>query len=351
MSDDSNGNHVRGVHLVGSFPLASNDEVFRVASVTLGDYLLRLPDGETGVRNGWLRFQRPVFADNSAFELGAEEPSEYGPHRVFRLREPTHTDELNLSALGYADAAIESYRLFNELRRIGVVPSHLRFQVCLPTPLAPVSLFMSVHDRALVEPAYEQQMLAELDAMLAVIPAAQLAIQWDVAVEVALLEGIAPTHLQDPWTDILERVVRLGQAVPQEVELGYHLCYGFLGQRHFKEPADLGLVVQLANAVAARSVRPLTWIHMPVPPARDDDGYFAPLDELRLAPETEVYLGLVDYHDGVAGAERRIAAARRHLPSFGVATECGLGQLPAERIPELLRIHAAVAAPRVRSAA
>jgi hypothetical protein len=211
--------------------------------------------------------------------------------------------------------------------------------------LAVVS-FVALLDRALVEPAYQRQMLAELEALLTAIPAAQLAIQWDVAVEVALLEGIAPTHLPDPWTDSVERLVNLGKAVPEQVELGYHLCYGALGQRHFMEPADLGLVVRLANAVASGLARPLTWIHVPVPPTRDDDGYFAPLDELDLAPGTEVYLGLVHDQDGISGTQRRIAAAAKHLARFGVATECGLGQRPADSIADLLRIHAAVAAPR-----
>ena len=346
-----NGKQARGAHLVGSFPLASSEEVFRAVAVTLGEHLRRMPDRETGVRNGWLRWQHPLFANNSAFEQAAEEPGVYGPVRVLRVREAARTDELTFSALGYADAAIASYREFTELQRTGAVPSHIRFQVCLPTPLAPVSSFVALDDRSLVEPVYQRRMLAELDAMLAAIPAAQLAIQWDVAVEVAVLEGIAPTHLQDPWTDITERLAQLGEAVPREVELGYHFCYGFRAQQHFKEPADLGLVVRLANAVAGSSVRPLTWVHMPVPRTRDDDGYFAPLDELQLAPETEVYLGLVHYHDGVSGAERRIAAARRHLTSFGVATECGMGPRPAETIPELLRIHAAVAAPSTRPTA
>ena len=36
----------------------------------------------------------------------------------------------------------------------------------------------ALHDRVLVEPAYEQRMLAELDDVVAAIPRTQLAIQW-----------------------------------------------------------------------------------------------------------------------------------------------------------------------------
>jgi hypothetical protein len=85
---------------------------------------------------------------------------------------------------------------------------------------------------------------------------------------------------------------------------------------------------------------------MPVPRNRDDVAYFAPLHNLHLHPETELYLGLVHYTDGVEGTQRRIAAAQKVIVDFGVATECGLGRRRSETIPELLRIHSEVAAPQ-----
>jgi hypothetical protein len=84
-------------------------------------------------------------------------------------------------------------------------------------------------------------------------------------------------------------------------------------------------------------------MHLPVPRDRSDEAYFAPLRALKLHPETELYLGLVHFTDGVEGAQRRIAAAQSVVQRFGVATECGLGRRPAETIPDLLRIHTAVA--------
>jgi hypothetical protein len=306
--------------------------------------LRRIPDGETGVRSGWIGWQIAVFANHPSLELGPEERNSYGPRPAYRLRDSSAIQGLEFGALGYADAAKASYQVFEQLRRERVIPPDVRFQVSLPTPLAPL-WFVALSDRAAVEPAYERRMLVELGEILAAVPRDRLAIQWDVAVEVALLEGVAPTHLRDPWNEIVERLVRLGRAVPSDVQLGYHFCYGDAGHRHFKEPADTDLVVRLANAVAAGLDRPLAWIHLPVPRSRDDDAYFAPLEGLQLPPDTEVYLGVVHAHDGVEGAKRRVATAQRHLPRFGVATECGLGRRPADTIPELLRIHAAVAIP------
>lgn len=84
---------------------------------------------------------------------------------------------------------------------------------------------------------------------------------------------------------------------------------------------------------------------MLVPRNRTDDAYFALLRRLRLHPETELYLGLVHFTDGVAGTRRRIAAAQKVVADFGVATECDMGRRNSETIPELLHIHSEVAAP------
>ena len=42
------------VHLIGSVPLASTEEVFRTLVGALGDRLSRMPDGETGERRRWI---------------------------------------------------------------------------------------------------------------------------------------------------------------------------------------------------------------------------------------------------------------------------------------------------------
>jgi hypothetical protein len=66
---------------------------------------------------------------------------------------------------------------------------------------------------------------------------------------------------------------------------------------------------------------------------------------VRLHPETELYLGLVHFTDGVEGTLKRIKAAQQCVADFGVATECGFGRRPPDSIPALLRIHSQVAEP------
>jgi len=145
---------------------------------------------------------------------------------------------VTFEALGYAEAAIASSRVFARLKRDGLVPVACRFQVCLPTPLAPISAFVAPEDQALLERPYEDRLLSELRLILEAVPHDQLAIQWDTNFEFGMLEGVFPVWFDDVKGGILERLLRLSRQVPPDVELGYHLCYGDVQHRHFKGPAE-----------------------------------------------------------------------------------------------------------------
>jgi hypothetical protein len=335
-----------GAHLNGSVPLENSEAVFREVSSTMGDRLRRLPDGETGVRSNWIGFQSDVFKATGQFDLVPPDPKAYAPLPLFTPRAGVDPRQIRFGRLGYADAAKASYATFAALKREGKIRRDLRFQVSLPTPLAPVAAFVAPAAVAAVEPIYEAALLKDLDEIIAAVPHDELAVQWDAAVEFGMLEGIWPVAFTDVRQEILDRLVRIGNRLPAEVELGYHLCYGDAGHRHFIEPADMTKLVDIANSITAGVNRPVQWISMPVPRNRADDAYFAPLRDLRLPAETELYLGLVHFTDGKEGTQRRIDAARRALDRpFGVATECGLGRRPPETIPQLLRIHAEVSEP------
>ncbi len=335
----------RGVHLVGSVPLGDAEDVFRAANSILGGRLRRIPDGETGERTNWIGWQARFIGSNPHFEMMPPNLTDYAPLPHFKLRSPLSSGEITFERLGYADAAKASYTVFSQLKQAGLIPASTRFQVSLPTPLAPVVAFIVPKDQAVVEPAYEAAMFAELDQIAAAIPHHELAIQWDVAVEFGILEQAISTAFDDAKKAVVERLVRLGNRVPADIELGYHLCYGDVGHKHIIEPEDASKLVEVAHAISSGVGRQITWIHMPVPRNRTDDAYFAPLRHLELHPETELYLGLVHFTDGVEGTQRRIAAAQKVVVDFGVATECGMGRRNAATIPELLRIHSEVAAP------
>jgi ubiquinone/menaquinone biosynthesis C-methylase UbiE len=334
----------RGVHLVGSVPLASAEQVFTTVAEAIGDRLRRIPDGETGPRSDWIVWQLPVFTSQARLEIVPPGPESWRPLPRVRLEDGAGPGHVRFEALGYADAAIASYRTFARLKRDGRVPAACRFQVCLPTPLAPISAFVVPEHQALLEPPYEARLLEELKLVLAEVPHDQLAVQWDTNFEFGMLEGAFPVWFDDVKGGILERLLRLSRHVPLDVELGYHFCYGEVQHRRVK-PADAGKLVEIANALTASLGRPLSWIHLPVPRDRSDEGYFAPLAELRLRPETELYLGLLHRTDGAEGSALRMEVARRFVTDFGVATACGWGRRAPATIPELLELHRALSAP------
>jgi hypothetical protein len=135
----------------------------------------------------------------------------------------------------------------------------------------------------------------------------------------------------------------LAMHVPIDIELLFHFCYGDSNHKHVIEPNDMGDMVDVANRLSADIKRPINLIHMPVPRERTDDSYFEPLTRLRIRPETELSLGLVHYTDGVTGTQKRLAVAEKYATQFSIATECGFGRRDPATIPELLRIHRAVA--------
>lgn len=350
------------VLLVGSVPLSSAEEVMRTCGSALGSAVIGLPDGETGDRTVWVVYQAyRVFHEHPQLDTlhrpkgvpGMPDWVPGGVEDLWNFGIKDGVDELRFDDLKYASVARSSYETFVELREQGAIADGVRFQVSLPLPESGVSWFF--HDPvhlARVIPAYEDAMRRELDNILDAIPHEDLSLQWDVCWEVLDIEGIFPWSMSDaapPADRFRDMVSRLSPGIPDEVLLGYHLCYADLGHEHMKEPADLALCVRMANVAAQASGRRVDFFHMPVPRDRDDDAYFAPLADLDVG-DAKVFLGLVHHTDGIEGTRRRLTTAQRHLDVFGIATECGFGRRPPEQVEPLLELHRA-AASQLRAAA
>ena len=333
-------------HLVGSVPLENAEAVFRTVLGALAAELSRVPDGETGERRRWIYWQRTMLESHPAMEVDREagllelrqwDGSLLRRAELLRFRSGVDPAAVDFPT-GYAEAAAESWSLFERLRREGAVPEGVRFQVCLPTPMSSAFMYVSprAHDAYL--PAYERALLRALDEISATVPQADLSIQWDICQEVLVFEGYFPTRPRDYKERIAALLSRLGGAVPSAVELGYHLCYGSPADEHLVMPKDTAILAEIAAAIFARVPRHVDFLHLPVPRDRDDAAYFAPLRGLALPAETRLYLGLI-HHGDAAGDRRRIDAARAAVPSFGVATECGWGRGDPGRIESLLQSH------------
>jgi len=330
--------------LVGSVPLADSAAVFRAAARALGASATRLPDGETGRRSNWIAWQRSVFGAVTALVESDARERDYQLFPPFTLRPGNTLQDVRFGALGFAREALASWQTFRDLKATGDIAAPTRFQVALPTAWAPVYSFISYRWQRDIHPLYESALLAELKLITDSIPSDQLTLQWDVATEMSWWERVYPVPFSDIEAGVIDSVARLLNAVPEGVELGLHLCYGSMNNRHWKEPKDTANLVAVANGLAAKLSRALDFVHLPVPQNRDDTDYFSPLQSLRLGRDCQLFLGLLHLEDGTDGALRRIRAAQRFTPAFGLACECGLGRRPPESIGHWLQLHADVAA-------
>ena len=338
MTDDSKG---RPILLVGSVPLESSSAVFETVGTKLGKLVKRIPDGETGARKDWVVWQGDVFKKAKGLEPGSTRDLQGGYHFILYKVKPGET--VKFGPLGYAAAAIRSYEDFKRARSEGRINAGTRFQVSLPTPIAVVMTFSDPQAIAQIWPIYEARLNEEVAEIAAAIPHQDLAIQWDIAAEICFVLEDPEMVKVIPMEPLVASIARASEHVPAEAELGLHLCYGDPGHKHVVEPKDTKLMVDFTNQLVAAIKHPIAWVHMPVPRERDDVAHFSPLKGLKLDPQTELYLGLVHRTDGLDGARRRLAAAKKVVTDFGIATECGFGRRPPETVPDLIELHREVA--------
>jgi hypothetical protein len=131
-------------------------------------HLKRLPDGETGIRKTWIRFLQQVLADDPGIEVASDVPvfkfTQWDGKLLreiprLRLKPGARLDPATFKT-GYADMAIGSWRVFDRLQTEGVIPAGVKFQISLPTPIAPTYNNMVPADRPVLIAADDPNWLA-----------------------------------------------------------------------------------------------------------------------------------------------------------------------------------------------
>jgi hypothetical protein len=343
--------------LVGSVPLRTPAAVFRMFGSALGSQLAAIPDGEPGDRSMWVDFLAArTYHEHPKVETiyiptATGHPDDWKSttlENLWQFRLKPGVTRLRFERLLYAEDAINSYHVFHDLRERGDLPASLRFQVCVPaTASATLIYFRDAADRKLVDAAYEEGMEREFAQMLETIPADDLVIQFDVCPELLDLEQPLPwtsdTPADERFDGYVSSIHRLLHAVPDEVPVGYHFCYGTLGGWPTVPMPNLALSVRYSNAVLSRASRTVDYIHMPTP-REIDDAFVQALQDLALDSEnTKVYLGIIHPEDGLDGLRARAKIVSTKLSNYGAAYVCGFGRLPANDLPQLIDIHKAAA--------
>ena len=338
------------LHLIGSIPLETSEQVFRTLAKELGPWLKRMPDGETGERSRWVYFQGLMLRAHPDMETDPTVP----PYKFVQwdgkvVREipqvrfkPGVDPAKVVFETGYDKAASASYEVFKRLQASGAIAKHTRFQVSLPTPHSSGYLYVSGPARQTYFDVYERCLKAALANIVKAIPANDLSIQWDVCQEVLAFENYFKDRPADYKKQTFDMLGRLGDAVPAGIEVGYHLCYGSPADEHLVQPKDSGILVEMMEGIAAAAKRTIDFFHIPVPKERTDAAFYVPLQKWKRPKGTILYLGLLHFDDA-AGDKARIAMARRHTTDFGFSAECGWGRTQPGRLPGLLAGHRSAA--------
>lgn len=351
--------------LVGSIPLDTAEEVFRQFGPGLGEWLSYLPDGEVGDRRFWVDgLAYRVFNGHPELETtrrpapdadGVENWKPAGRDDEYQFRVKDGVERVRFGdpgwRLGYARDAINSYFIFRHLKRDGVIPQHVRFQVCLPLTYSAIGgFFPEPEDHARVVPGLTAAFKAEVANIVKHIPNDDLAIQWDLALENRLIERCLETGDLDrapaEAMRLAEPAAEVCSVIPPEVALGYHSCFGTIDGWPSRQPKDLTGTVLLLNAMAAASGRPVDFVHFPTVGSSDDD-YFRPLTELEVG-SARVYVGAIHHLLGAGGLEQQLTTVRKFLPDFGLAAPCGFGRAP-ERPGKLLTDEGALPPDYIRA--
>ncbi|MDF2115640.1 hypothetical protein PY365_08670 [Roseiarcaceae bacterium H3SJ34-1] len=338
------------VMLVGSIPHKSIPQAMNMFGPPLAQHLQALPDGEVGWRRFWItRVHFQVLAIHPDLEVIQQPRRDNGIERIYPH---DATDNWNFKVrdgvdkivfghpgwrLGFYQDAANSYHFFRDLKDKGLLPESVRFQVSIPSAVSAIPPRVMPHkgDLEKVRPGYIDAVRAEVLAMLDVIPAKELAIQWDCSSEMQdVYGGIAGTPAPGGIERNLPQINALSRDLPDDVMLGFHLCFGTLGGWPRFAPDSTDKAVELANAFIEGSGRRVDWMHIPLLD-RTDEAYYAPLAALR-PDKTRLYLGMIH---SMNTYEQRLALARKYVPDFGVAAYCGFGRRDPDELQGILDDH------------
>ncbi|MSQ51265.1 MAG: hypothetical protein EXR28_05200 [Betaproteobacteria bacterium] len=338
--------------LVGSVPLDTAEEVFRALAGPLGQWLAYIPDGEIAERQYWVDgFAYRVLNGHQDLETikrpapdagGVERWRPRGLHDEFNFRVKPGVGQVQFGdpgwRLGYTRDAVSSYFVFKTLKKEGVIPAHVKFQVCMPLSYSAVtSFFPDPEDHARIVPGVSAAFRAEIEKMVEKISPSDLAIQWDLAVENRYIEAKmakeGPAAAEREAERLMAPARDICPFIPAAVELGYHSCFGTLNGWPSRQPESLLGTVMLLNAGIAASGRKVEFLHFPTVGSAEES-FFAPLANLK-TNGARVYLGAIHHMHGADGLRRQLMAAKKFLPDFGIAAPCGFGRAP-ERPGSLL---------------
>lgn len=318
--------------LVGSIPADDVREALDLALDELGNQLIALPDGETGVRRGWVQAIINRLSTNPAVYL--KKPggwTSYEDMPRYRVRRGRRIDPASLD-LGYLSA-------YQQTRPAIEAAAAQRNIVSLPLQVGMASAFdLALFSLGFVgalrhREAFNEAAARELDAIIAG-GAKDVVFQIEIPAEVVMVVR-TPGVLQAAVARWMGRMaVEVPQRAPAGTRFGIHLCYGDLENHSLvTNLLDCSAAVKLANSIVAQwpSRTVLEYVHIPFAageqPPPSSSSYYVPLGKLKLPSATRLVAGFV--HEMLSEQQldailRTIESASRHR--VDIAAACGLGR-------------------------
>lgn len=267
---------------------------------------LHLPDGNAG--------------------LSLDDARALGLRRVPTLGSNAHWSPVGLDRLdALLDDATAAYEGYRRAAAEGRVPAGLRWQWSLPSPFTWLSRTLEADQVAAELGPLQQRLTLALAGWFERVPAADVALQWDLAAETALWEsrGRDLTAGRQLAGRVLEGLVELAGTLPSSVELGYHLCRRDPGGDTAVDPLDAAQISHLAGALLASIDRNVDFLHLPAARAPAGPEWYAPYGRLQAWADTELHLGIAWSDDTPESVSTRLEAASHLLRGIGAAPACG----------------------------
>ena len=343
----------RAALLVGSLPFASDEACMEHALDALGPSLFSLPDGEIGEKTpsfpkgnriAWVVYAIEKLTQDTESWQVVKEPIRgadgmAASYDDFQKLKPRHSPA-NMPAhvrLGYDDFFRRNYPIFKRLREQHGLPD-LKFQMGVPTGFAMGFAFASPITWLRYTYAFNTVIAREVNAALAEAGPDML-IQIEVPPELYAAYKL-PTPLMKlallPIKDLLRKITPGAQ-------IGMHLCLGDFHNEALVHPKTLGKMVAFSNRLVQDwpGQHTLAYVHYPfaegITPPSVEAGYYAPLKDIQLPPDTRFVAGFVH--------EKRTLNENKHILNsienargqlVDVACSCGLGRRTPDTATELM---------------
>jgi hypothetical protein len=324
----------RKTHLVGAWPGFSAAHAMDTAMTRLGPHLLRLSDGETGERSGWIQMLIDRSRANPDVEVSVEGAyTDYDDTIQFRVREG-HRLRPEEIRLGYYHAFADSYPDFRALRERHGLPA-LAFQVGLPGPLDLAGNtfgFEAVQADPTLVDAYIAATAREVAAIFTTAPT-------DVIFQIETvfcMVGVAraPAEAQPAVAEQMAGIIAaVAAAAPGGARFGAHLCLGDFHHKAIMQMGSARPIVLLINALARKwpQGRTLEYVHVPFAAAANpgplDPAFYERLRELDIPAEIRLAAGFVHEHLDLDDLRRQLKLIEGNAGrEVDIAATCGLGR-------------------------